>query len=272
MSDTSMFAVLRRPRRIWAVAAVHAEAKRLCKIHRALAERFETGDRLVYLGNLLGRGPDLHGAINELLNFRRAVISGPGMFAGDVAVLRGAQEEMWQKLLQLQFAANPAEVLAWMLDHGVASTIEAYGSTANASLQAVREGTLALARWTASMRAAMNEVPGHTPLLAALKRAAYSEWEPGSDEARLLFVHTGIDVSRPLATQVDSFWWATGNFSAIAEPYAGYACIVRGYDHSHSGLIKGQYTLSIDGGCGSGGSLLAACLSPSGEVLELLDA
>ena len=272
MSDTSMFAVLRRPGRIWAVAAVHAEAGRLRKIHRALAERFETGDRLVYLGNVLGRGPDLHGAITEVLNFRRAVIAGPGMFAGDVAILRGAQEEMWQKLLQLQFAANPTEVLGWMLDHGVASTIEAYGSTARAGMQAVREGTLALARWTGAMRAAMNEVPGHTLLLAALKRAAYSEWAQGSHEARLLFVHAGIDVSRPLAAQVDSFWWATGGFSAIAEPYAGYARIVRGYDNSHAGLVEGQYTLSIDGGCGTGGPLLAVCLSPSGEVLELLDA
>ena len=34
MSDTNIFAVLRRPRRIWAVAAVHAEAERLRKIHQ----------------------------------------------------------------------------------------------------------------------------------------------------------------------------------------------------------------------------------------------
>ena len=36
-----------------------------------------------------------------------------------VAYLRGAQEEMWAKLLQLQFATDPRQVLGWMLSHGV---------------------------------------------------------------------------------------------------------------------------------------------------------
>ena len=272
MSDLSMFAVLRRPRRIWAVASVHAESARLRKMHRAIAERFEAGDRLVYMGNVIGRGADPHAAIAELLAFRLAVTAGPGMFASDVAILRGAQEEMWQKLLQLQFAANPAEVLRWMLYHGVAPTIEAYGSTAEAGEQAVREGTMALARWTGGLREAMNEAPGHTAFMASLKRAAYSEWDQGSHQPRLLFVHAGIDVSRPLAAQVDSFWWATGGFSNISEPYAGFARIIRGYDSGHAGLVEGPYTLSLDGGCGTGGPLHAVCLSPSGEVVELLDA
>ena len=36
---------------------------------------------------------------------------GRGTFLGDIVFLRGSQEEMWQKLLELQFAPNPREVL-----------------------------------------------------------------------------------------------------------------------------------------------------------------
>ena len=47
------------------------------------------GDRLVYLGNVIGRGGNSTGAVDQVLGFRRAVIGTQGMFAGDVAILRG---------------------------------------------------------------------------------------------------------------------------------------------------------------------------------------
>ena len=45
----------------------------------------------------------------------------------DVVFLRGAQEEMFLKLLQLQTAPNPNEILLWMYEHGVNKTIDSYG-------------------------------------------------------------------------------------------------------------------------------------------------
>ena len=39
------------------------------------------------------------------------------------AYLRGSQEEMWHKVLQLQFAADPRGVLAWMLEQGLGTTL-----------------------------------------------------------------------------------------------------------------------------------------------------
>ena len=56
MSNSKLFGVLFRPYRIWAVASIHAEAARLSKLHRAIAKRFQIGDRVVYLGNVIGRG------------------------------------------------------------------------------------------------------------------------------------------------------------------------------------------------------------------------
>ena len=58
MSDRQKFAVLRAPRRVWAIGAIHGEAARLMRLHDALWPRLEPCDRVVYLGNAIGRGPD----------------------------------------------------------------------------------------------------------------------------------------------------------------------------------------------------------------------
>jgi len=118
---------LRGARRIWAVAAVHAQARRLVRLHDTISERFQEGDRLVYLGNYVGHGEAVLATIDELLDFRRRVLGRQRGFGCDVVFLRGAQEEMWQKLLQLQFAPNPSEVLQWMLKAGMEATVRAYG-------------------------------------------------------------------------------------------------------------------------------------------------
>jgi hypothetical protein len=270
MPESTPFASLPGARRIWAIASVHAEADRLRRLHRQIARHFAIGDRLIYLGNVIGRGRALHETLTELFAFRRAVIAGPGMFLGDVVVLRGAQEEMWQKLLLLQFSAAPGEVLRWMIDHGVGATIEAYGGDPGAGLRAVREGTVGLARWTRELRTAMNARPGHTAFLSALKRAAFTE-TPGK-RGKLLFVNAGIDTTRPLSAQSDSFWWASNAFRSIAAPFGDYGLIVRGSDPRHAGCEAGDFTLSIDGGSGFDGPLLGACLGLDGEVIELLEA
>src|SRR3546814_18661897 len=57
-SETSpdRFVELTRAGRVWAIAAVHGDAGRLAAIHDGLGERFQSGDRLVYLGDLMGGG------------------------------------------------------------------------------------------------------------------------------------------------------------------------------------------------------------------------
>ncbi len=265
-SDLERFAVLRRARRIWAIAAVHGESGRLRSLHSVLAKAFEDGDRVVYLGNYLGVGADITGTVDELLAFRRALIARPRIFASDVVYLRGSLEEMWQKLLQLQFAPNPREVFDWMINHGLGATLRAYGGDENAGAATAREGALGITRWTQSLRAAMQAQPGHYTLMSALKRAALT------DDGKLLFVHAGIDPSRPFSAQSDSFWWNLGGFSHLAQPYAGFRRVIRGYDRRHGGLIEAAHTTSIDAGCGFGGSLLAVCFDPDGAILATIEA
>tara|TARA_Y100000588_G_C13778896_1_gene721484 strand:- start:206 stop:370 length:165 start_codon:yes stop_codon:yes gene_type:complete len=52
---------------------------------------------------------------------------------------------------------------------------------------------VALAGWTGSLRDAMRATPGHEAMMYALKRAAISR------QGGILFVNSGIDVSRALS-------------------------------------------------------------------------
>ncbi|MBL8806114.1 MAG: hypothetical protein JNN22_04630 [Rhodospirillales bacterium] len=265
-AKSERFAILRRCRRVWAISAIHGEAAALARLHAAIAERREPGDRIVYLGNWLGRGNEVGAAVDEIVRFRRETIAEPGFFAADVVFLRGQQEEMWQKCLQLHFAVNPGEVLGWMLGQGLGATIAAYGGDPKLGLAAAREGATALARWTGGLRRGLDARPGHREVTLALRRAAFD------DRGRLLFVSAGLDPERPLAAQGDALWWGSRGFDAISAPFEGHARVVRGYSPAHAGATAGMYTLTVDGGCGSGGTLLAASLGPDGEILEILDA
>jgi serine/threonine protein phosphatase 1 len=266
MAADGRFAVVRRSRRIWAVASIHGELEHLARLHDRLAARLEAGDRIVYLGNYLGRGPAIGAAVDALIAFRCWAIARPGVFAADVVHLRGAQEHMLQKLLQLQLAHNPREVYSWMLAHGVGPTVAAYGFDPQQAYSVARAGAVALARWTGKLRAAVKSRPGHDELLASLRRAAFTE------DGGLLFVHAGIDPDRPLAEQGDSLWWATPAFDRLLHPFEGFRRVVRGFDPLHRGLLELPHALSVDGGCGFGGRLIAACLDPAGNVVDVIEA
>lgn len=265
-ADSDIFARLVRAERIWAVAAIHGEAERLLRLHTTLAPRLAKGDRLVYLGGYLGHGPAIAATVDELVRFRRLFLARRLAFLSDIAFLRGSQEEMWQKLLQLQFAPNPREVLEWMLDHGAGATLAAYGGEARQGLAAARDGAVALTRWTASLRAGLDAHPGHRQLLTGVKRYAWTE------DGTLLFVHAGVDPGKPLDLQRDVLWWGGVNILELEAPYGGFRRVIRGYDRRHGGLFESRYAVSLDAGSGFGGPLFAACFAPDGVILDRLEA
>jgi serine/threonine protein phosphatase 1 len=102
--------------------------------------------------------------------------------------------------------------------------------------------------------------------MSALRRAAYT------DDSGLLFVHAGLDPARPLADQGDALWWGHTGWSRITAPYEGYRCVVRGIGRPASVAAATPYAMTVDGGCGFGGTLVAACFAPSGEPLERIEA
>ncbi len=262
----NIFAELECVGRVWAVAAVHGQAGRLGRLHRDLEPRLGRGDRLVYLGNYLGHGGAVVRTLDELLSFRHRFLTIPGMEPQDIVYLRGAQEEMWRKLLQIQLAILPRQVFDWMMAQGVEATLAAYGGSAAEAHARFREGVMATTRWTGALRDRLKSHAGHDELLASLNRAAVTAG------GELLFVHAGIDPHRPLSEQNDAFWWGSGYFAEIEAPFEGFRRVVRGFARDRRGLDLGPATASIDAGCGFDGPLLAACFTLDGEMTEVIEA
>lgn len=261
-----VFAVLPAGRTTWAVASVHGESGRLRALHARLAARITPLDNLVYLGNFLGRGDDVGGTVQELLLFRRALMATQTIDdPGAIAYLRGRQEEMWHKLLQVQFAPDPRAVLEWMLAQGVGPTLTAYGGNADEARRIPAMGAKGLSQWTNRLRASMRARDGHDQLMSVVRRAAFTV------DQTLLLVSAGIDAARPLSEQTDSFWWGGRGFDEIEAPYGGFRRVVRGYDYRRRGVWFKEWTASIDAGCGYDGPLVAAGFAADGALIDTIE-
>jgi len=261
-SDPQIFATLTNPRRVWAIGAIHGGLGPLQALHAELAGRLQTGDRLVYLGNIIGRGPDSVEVIDEVIAFRRTFLARFGSFVGDHVILRGAQEEMWRKLSQLQFAPGPSEVLQWMLGQGVDATLQSYGVNAADGMGCCREGAVAITRWTSGLAAVVRGRAGHDEFFAAIRRAALTSG------GEILLTAAGIDPDRPVSEQGDAFWWDMGGFARISAPWRGYIRLVRGCDAQNHKPEMGEVTATLDGGAGFGGNLHAACFTLDGKPAD----
>ena len=90
----------------------------------------------------------------------------------EIVFLRGAQEEMLSKLLQLQIAPNPTEIVKWMFEHGVDATIKSYGFNIEELLQVSMQGTMPISKWTSKLNSILLAQPGHNQYFSNLKHAA----------------------------------------------------------------------------------------------------
>lgn len=263
------FSALGRPNKIWAISSIHADLERLIQIHDAIFERISPGDRLVYLGNYTGFGGHARETIDELLTFRRLILAQPSMKPEDIVYLRGAQEEMFHKLLQLQFNQHPGDTLLWMMGNGMGATMQSYGICPHEGITAAREGVLSLTKWTNNIRRILRENAGHDCFMTHNRRAAFTSFD---DRHPILFVNAGLDPSLPLETQDDHLFWSSESFDNITESYAPFEKVIRGFDPTHQGVNLNCITATIDGGCGFGGSLVCAGMDAQGDVFELMEA
>ena len=185
-----------------------------------------------------------------------------------IVFLRGAQEEMFSKLLQLQLAPNPSEILEWMFEHGVDKTIRSYGFFEKEVKNIASSGTINISRWTANLNKCLQNHPGHTQYFLHLKHAAYSHTK------KILFVNRGVDITRPLSAQNDCFWWGFQNFSTIKKPYKTYHRIVRGYESKHfyePEISKNNVVCTLFKQPLSNKNILCGIFTENGEIVDLFE-
>ncbi len=270
LSNSEKFVDLGTPRRVWAVAAIHSDCDRLMTLHDHLAARFAVNDRLVYLGNYLGAGArDNTAVLDELLAFRAALLSKPGMETSDIVYLRGPAEESWQRLLRLQFAPVPAHTLEKYLEAGVEAYLRLYGISLSDTKAIARADSVTITRWTNQLRVTQRLAPGHEPFMNGMRRAAITR-PPQSGAQRLLFVPASFDSGRSLEDQADALWFGTNPFHIPERSQPLYSRIVRGLDTARGGVQTEGAAVTLDGGCGRGGPLVCGCFDAFGKLAEII--
>lgn len=247
MTIAASIARLRDGARIWALGALAGDEAALKFLGDELMRRWQPGDRLVVLGNMLGEAGSPTRTLDRLLLLRRRLLARPGAEVEDFVFLRGALEEMWHKALQLQFAMTPLDVLDWMLARGLAATIEAYGHSVAEGRIACRNGPLAIARWTAGLRERQALQPGHADLMNSLARAALS------CDGSVVFAAAGVDPTRPLDEQADAFWWSAQSDSSLDAAlgrtidggWLGIRRVVRGAGPGNNTPLEAGHALTV---------------------------
>ena len=227
MNNLGNFVELEKAGKIWAIGSIHSNLKSFNSIKNYILKNFNSNDKLIFLGNVIGLGDNPKETLTSVINLRFNLMSKFKLKPERIVFLRGAQEEMFSKLLQLQLAPNPAEITEWMFDHGVNKTINSYGFSEDEVKSIASSGTINITKWTSNLNKSLHTNPGHFQYFLNLKHAAYSH------SKKILFVNRGVDITRPLSAQNDCFWWGFQNFSKIQNPYKTFLRIVRGYESEH---------------------------------------
>lgn len=267
-SKSNSFASLGIPEKIWTIPAIHGELNALLSIHDGIFQHFKTGDKIVYHGNYTGYGQQSAECIDEILTFRRMILSLPGVRPSDIIYLKGAQEEIWQKLYQLAFAPNPTDVFLWMLGNGLTNTLYSYGLSPHDGIEACRAGVLGINKWIAKVRAAIRCHAGHETFAMHQQCAAFTDQDT---EYPMLFVNAGLNANKDLHDQGDNLWWASDAFDKIEHAYSPFTKVVRGFDPAHKGLYINCITATVDDGCGFGGPLVSVGFDPDGTASTILE-
>ncbi|MCK6418918.1 MAG: hypothetical protein L6Q57_08315, partial [Alphaproteobacteria bacterium] len=77
--QSQSFACLDQAQRIWAIPALHGDVRRLTRLHDLIFKKFRFGDCLVYHGNYTGYSRDSLACVEEIITFRRLILSLPAV-------------------------------------------------------------------------------------------------------------------------------------------------------------------------------------------------
>jgi len=262
------FAEFKSCNNIWAIGSIHSQLDSFENIKDHIINNFSKNDKIVFLGNIIGVGEFSHETLSSVIDMRLQLMSKFCLNHEDIVFLRGAQEEMFLKLLQLQTAPNPSEILLWMYEHGVNKTIDSYGLDSKKLIDISSQGTIAINKWTSNLNEILFYKDGHKEYFSNLFHAAFPK------SKLILFVNRGVDITRPLSAQSDCFWWGYHNFSKLNKPYKTFKKIVRGYEPimTHkSNNFKEKTVLSLYKGSLLDNKVMAGLFDGSGKILDLFE-
>jgi len=254
--------------RIWAVGSLHSSLNSFQTIKKYIFSNFKEGDKLIFLGNIIGFGEYSKEIISDVLDLRFNLMAKFNLNHEDIVFLRGAQEEMFSKLLELQIAPNPREIIDWIFSHGVDKIVNSYNFESDHFKNVASQGTIQINKLTSNLNQAISKIPGHKDFFSNLKHAAYSE------SKEVLFVNRGVDLSRPLSAQNDCFWWGYQNFSQICRPYNTFKRIVRGYQSNQYNDLensKNRILCTLFRQPLENKKILAGIFAKNGEIIELFE-
>ena len=268
MDNTSNFIEISKSEKIWAIGSIHSNLKSFNSIKKFILKNFNKDDKLIFLGNIIGLGDDSKETLTSVLDLRFNLMAKFKLKPEAIIFLRGAQEEMFSKLLQLQLAPNPAEIVQWMFEHGVNRTLNSYGFSEDDIKNTASSGTLKISKWTSLLNNTVKMCPGHSQYFLNLKHAAYST------PKKILFVNRGVDITRPLSAQNDCFWWGYQNFSKYNKPYNSFTRIVRGYQSIHINELetsKDRVICTLFKQPLENNKIFGGIFGQNGEILELFE-
>ena len=268
MNKESNFIEIQNVDRIWAIGSIHSNLNAYLSIQKHILANFQKNDCLIFLGNVIGLGENAVETISNIIKLRFILMAKFSLKKEKIVFLRGSQEEMFNKVLQLQLAPNPVDIVNWIFEHGVDKTIKSYGFTKNDVLNVASSGTMNISKWTTKLNNKIINNLGHKEFFLNLKHAAYSK------SKKILFVNRGVDVTRPLSAQNDCFWWGYQNFSKIDVPYSTFIRIVRGYQSKHLNeveLSKNHIICTLFKQPLSNNKVIGGIFDPDGEIIDLFE-
>jgi predicted MPP superfamily phosphohydrolase len=189
----------------------------------------ESGDRLVFLGDYIDRGPDSKGVVAYILELQKRNDL-------EFVCLKGNHEDMFMSYLGL-----PGQHGDMFLYNGGRATLDSYGiNSKNASLDEIKE-----------------QIPrSHFEFFENLK--GYFVIEP------FLCVHAGIHPLKPLEAQTETeLLWIRNEF--IYNPHRLPYTVLFGHTPQHSVFFDLPYKIGLDTGLVYGNKL--SCLEFTEKVL-----
>jgi serine/threonine protein phosphatase 1 len=223
------------PERVYAVGDVHGRADLLEDLYALIVEDARAAPdeptTLVFLGDLVDRGPDSAKVVERVMQLRAES-------AFRVQVLKGNHEQA-----MLLFLDDPAFGSTW-LQHGGGPTLASYGVYPPA-------GRGDEAAWSAVRDAFAEAVP---PAHVAFLRSLPLYLERGD----YLFVHAGVRPGVPLERQTEQdLLWIRQEF--LSRPKASDRVVVHGHTPSETPQLT-RWRIGIDTGAYATGVLSAVRL------------